>query len=314
MRPLGLALSGAIFAVLLALAGAPAPVSAQSPAPAPSGDEARRAELAAAWQAGDRAGTKGPADVTLIDQAVLKLPADYFFVPKAEGTRIMRALGNTVEPTFVGLIVGTRQSDRWIVVASYIKEGYIKDDDAKDWKADELLQNLKDGTEEANKDRVTRGFSELEVLGWVEQPSYDALTHRLVWSLLLKQKGQPDSAEKGINYNTYALGRDGYFSLNLLTSSSRVNADKGAAYELLAALNYNSGKGYEDFNASTDHIAAYGLAALVGGVVAKKLGLFALMGVFVLKFAKIIGAAAIALGAGIWNFFRRKPKSATPNS
>jgi len=31
----------------------------------------------------------------------------------------------------------------------------------------------------------------------------------------------------------------------------------------------------------------------------------------VLKFAKIIGAAAIALGAGIWDFFRRKPKSAS---
>jgi uncharacterized membrane-anchored protein len=314
MRPLRFALIGAIVAVLLAIVGAPAPVSAQSPASAPSGEEARRAELAAAWQAGDKAGTKGPADVTLIDQAVLKLPADYFFVPKAEGTRIMRALGNTVhEPTFVGLIVGTRQSDQWIVVAGYIKEGYIKDDDAKDWNADELLQNLKDGTEEANKDRVARGFSELEVLGWVDKPSYDALTHRLVWSLLTKQKGRPDSAEKGINYNTYALGRDGYFSLNLLTSSSRVNADKGAAYELLAALSYDSGKRYDDFNASTDHIAEYGLAALVGGVVAKKLGLFALLGVFVLKFAKIIGVAVVAMGAGIWNFFRRKPKSA-PNA
>jgi uncharacterized membrane-anchored protein len=316
MRPLGFALIGAIVVVSLALVGAPAPALAQSPAPAPapSSEEARRAELAAAWQAADKAGTKGPADVTLIDQAVLKLPADYFFVPKAEGTRIMRALGNTVEPTFVRLIVGTRQSDRWIVVANYIKEGYIKDDDAKDWNADELLQNLKNGTEEANRDRVERGFSELEVLGWVEKPTYDALAHRLVWSLLIRQKGQPDTAEKGINYNTYALGRDGYFSLNLLTSSSRVNADKSAAYELLAALGYNSGKRYDDFNASTDHIAEYGLAALVGGVVAKKLGLFALIGVFVLKFAKIIGAAAIAFGAGIWNFFRRKPKSATPNS
>ena len=315
MRPLGFALIGAIAAVLLALVGAPAPALAQSPAPAPSGDEARRAELAAAWQAGDRAGTKGPADVTLIDQAVLKLPADYFFVPKAEGTRIMRALGNTVEPTFIGLIVGTRQSDRWIVVASYIKEGYIKDDDAKDWKADELLQNLKDGTEEANKDRVARGFPELEVLGWVEKPAYDALTHRLVWSLLAKLKGEADSAEKGINYNTYALGRDGYFSLNLLTSTDRVAADQKAAHELLAALSYNPGKRYEDFNASTDHIAEYGIAALIGGVAAKKLGLFAVIGVFVAKFAKAIFLAALAMGGGIWNFFRRRlVKSAGPDA
>src|SRR5215470_472560 len=46
----------------------------------------------------------------------------------------------------------------------------IKDDDAKEWNADELLQNLKDGTSESNKDRVARGFPELEVLGWVEKP------------------------------------------------------------------------------------------------------------------------------------------------
>jgi uncharacterized membrane-anchored protein len=307
-----------VCAVAIFLAGIAAPAAAQAPstpAPAAQSEEARIAESNAAWQAGEKASTRGPADIALIDQGMPKLPADYAFIPKAEGVRIMRALGNTLnEPTFVGLIVGTRRTDQWIVVARHIKEGYIKDDDARDWNADDLLQNLKDGTAEANKDRAARGFRELEVLGWVEKPTYNSATHRLVWSLLSRQKGQPDSADKSINYNTYALGRDGYFSLNLLTSSSRVNADKGAAHELLAALSYNSGKRYDDFNVSTDHIAEYGLAALVGGVVAKKLGLFALFGVFVVKFAKVIGIAALALGDGIWNFVRRKPKNASPNA
>ena len=49
--------------------------------------------------------------------------------------------------------------------------------------------------------------------------------------------------------------------------------DDDAGHELLADLDYNSGKRYEDFNASTDHIAEYGLAALIGGIAAKKLGL-----------------------------------------
>jgi len=312
VRKYRIAFEGTVIVMLLATLALPILVRAQS-APNAQSEEARRAESRAAWQAGEKAGTKGPADISLIDQASLKLATDYFFIPKAEGTRIMRAFGNTVyEPNFVGLIVGTRQNDQWIVVASYTKEGYIKDDDAKDWNAEELLQNLKDGTAESNKDRAARGFPELEVLGWVEKPAYDSTTHRLVWSLLAKHKGQPDSAVMGINYNTYALGRDGYFSLNLLTTSSRVNTDKMAAQELLAALSYNPGKSYEDFNSSTDHIAAYGIAALIGGVVAKKLGLFALAGVFLVKFAKVIGVAALALGGGIWNFFRRKSKNATP--
>jgi uncharacterized membrane-anchored protein len=196
------------------------------------------------------------------------------------------------------------------VVTRYIKDGYIKDDDAKNWNADDLLQNIKEGTEDANKDRVTRGFPEIEVIGWVEKPAYDAATHRLVWSMLSKHKGEPDTGTKGVNYNTYALGRDGYFSLNLLTNSARVNADKVFAHELLADLSYNSGKRYEDFNSATDHIAEYGIAALIGGVVAKKLGLLALIGAFALKFAKIIAVGVAAFGAAVMRFFRRKPRDA----
>jgi len=256
---------------------------------APPSEASRKAELAAAWQAASKAGSGGPSDVALIDQAALKLPAEYFFVPKAEGVRVLRALGNVVnDSTFVGLVVGLHQNDQWIVVIRYVKEGYIKDDDAKNWNADELLKNISDGVEQANKDRVARGFPELQVIGWVEPPGYDAATHRLVWSLLAKDKDEPDHAQKSINYNTYALGRDGYFSLNLLSGSERIASEKAVAHELLADLSYNAGERYEDFSATTDRIAEYGLAALIGGIAIKKLGLFALFVALVLKFAKVL--------------------------
>jgi uncharacterized membrane-anchored protein len=277
---------------------------------APPSEASRKAELAAAWQAASTAGSGGPGDIALIDQATLKLPANYFFVPKAEGARVLRALGNVVnESAFIGLVVGQRQNDQWIVVIRYVKEGYIKDDDAKNWNADELLKSIRDGVEETNKDRAARGFPELQVIGWVEPPGYSAETHRLVWSLLAKDKDQPDNAQKSVNYNTYALGRDGYFSLNLLSGSDRIAGEKAVAHELLADLSYNAGKRYEDFSATTDRIAAYGLAALIGGIAVKKLGLFALLFAFVLKFAKIFLIGAAVVGAGVMKFFRRKPRN-----
>jgi uncharacterized membrane-anchored protein len=276
---------------------------------APSSEDARKAELVAAWQAASKAGTDGPVDIDLIDQATLKLPAHYFFVPKSEGARVLRALGNVVnDSTFAGLVVGSGQNDQWIVVIRYVKEGYIKDDDARNWNADELLKSIKEGVDESNKDRVARGFPEMQVIGWVEPPGYDAVSHRLVWSMLGQDKGQPVNAAKGINYNTYALGRDGYFSLNLLSSSERIATEKAVAHELLDDLSYKPGKRYEDFSASTDRIAAYGLAALVGGIAIKKLGLFALLIGVVLKFAKVIFIGAAVMGAGVMKFFRRKPR------
>lgn len=307
-----------IFAVVFLLLALLAPVvahaeDAPTPAPPPSA-ATRQAELQAAWEAAGNAGTKGPAKIPLIDQATLNISGDYVFIPKAEGMRLMRALGNTIDDrTFVGLVLGATSKIRWIVVARYIKEGYIKDDDAKNWNADELLQSLKDGTEESNKDRAARGFPEMEILGWVEKPAYDETTHRLVWSARLNPKGQPSGGTTGINYNTYALGRDGYFSFNLLTSSDHIGNDKGIAQELLADLAYNKGKNYEDFNVSTDHIAAYGLAALVGGLAAKKLGLLAVIGVFVAKFAKVIALAVFGFGAAVMKLFRRNPKNARPD-
>jgi uncharacterized membrane-anchored protein len=295
-----------IAAVILAATLGSLSAFAQTAAP---NEAARKAEAVAAWQAASQAGVAGPTDVALIDQAKLKLPLGYFFVPKTEGARVLRALGNVVDTTtFIGLVVGTHKDDRWIVVIRYVKEGYIKDDDAKNWNADELLKNITQGVEETNKDRITRGFPELEVIGWIQPPAYDAATHRLVWSMLAKDKGQAEDEPKGVNFNTYALGRDGYFSLNLLSNSDRIAGEKAVAQELLANLAYNDGKRYEDFSASTDRIAEYGLAALIGGIAVKKLGLFALMIAVGLKFAKAIIFGAAVLGAGIMKIFRRKPR------
>ena len=297
----------AAFSALLLALFASLPAFAQA---APPSEAARKAELIAAWEAAGKAGSAGPGDITLIDQAILRLPADYFFVPRAEGVRVLRALGNLVnDSSFIGLVVGARQNDQWIVVIRYIKDGYIKDDEAKHWNADELLKNISEGVDEANKDRIARGFPEMQVIGWVEPPGYDTATHRLVWSMVAKDKDQPDNTEKSVNYNTYALGRDGYFSLNLLSGSERIGGEKSVAHKLLAELGYNAGKRYEDFNATTDRIAEYGILALVGGAVAKKLGLFALLAALALKFGKVIILGAVVLGAAAMKFFRRKPRN-----
>jgi uncharacterized membrane-anchored protein len=298
--------------VLASVAGVlfPLAVLQAEPAPATAADR----EYEAAVVAARKVLQQGPADVKLLNQAMLKLPEGFGFIPSREAAALLRSMGNVVHQEPIGVIVPLGDGGGWFVVARYEGAGYIKDDDAKDWNADELLSSIKSGTEEANKERKARGISEMEILGWVEPPRYSATSHQLVWSISSKDKGDTSTQNRGINYNTYALGREGYISMNLVTDLQSIESQKPVAQTLLAGLRFNDGKRYADFNSSTDKVATYGLAALVGGVAAKKLGLFAVAAAFFVKFAKVFALAGLAALAGLGKWWSGRKNRNTPKA
>lgn len=260
----------------------------------------------ATWEAAMASMVLGPGTVQLRDQATLAIPEGFGYVPQEQAAAVMRLMGNQTDGRFLGLVYPLSDEDQYFVSLDYEDSGYIKDDEAKDWDADELLESLKEGTEAGNQEREKLGIDPIKVTRWVEPPNYDAASHRLVWSAeaVLKNGEDPDPT---INYNTYVLGREGYISANLITVASTVDVDRQQAGPLLQAVTFNDKKRYSDFDSSTDKVAAYGLTALVGGLAAKKLGLLAVIAAFVLKFAKIIAVAAVALIAGLRKFvFRPK--------
>jgi uncharacterized membrane-anchored protein len=283
-----------------------AEATASSPA------EQHRADIEAAMTAAQKVQVKGPAEITLKDQAKLRLPAGYVWIPEPQAGQVMKAWGNQIDEREIGLVFPTADDQDWVVVAQYEPSGYIKDDDAKNWKIDEMFKSFKEGTEAANEDRRQRGFPELEIVDWVERPAYDATAHRLIWSMSSRHKGAEPGARQSINYNTYALGREGYITLNMITGTDTIAREKGFAQLLIGGIDFNEGKRYADFNAGTDKTAEYGLAALVGGIAAKKLGFFALAAGLFAKFAKVIAVAVIGGGAVLRKLFGKKNPPDTP--
>ena len=92
----------------------------------------------------------------------------------------MREAGNATDPNRYGLILPESENEdgdtNWMVDLTFTDSGYIKDDDAKEWDVEAMLEQLKEGTEEQNKERASRNLPELETRGWVEKPQYDAKT------------------------------------------------------------------------------------------------------------------------------------------
>lgn len=262
----------------------------------------QEAEMKAAVAALEEAAQPGPANITLGGQATLKLPEGYAYVPPKEANRVLKAMGNGDESTRLGLILPPEGDS--FVVPRYIAAGYIKDEEAADWNADDLLAGLTEDNEENNKERAARGLPQMEIVGWNQKPTYDKASHRLVWAIEMADKGVA-KAEHGANYNTYVLGREGYLSMNLVSDFGTLGANKPHVANLLAQTSFDDGKRYADFNATTDKVAEYGISALVTGVAAKKLGLFAVIAAFVAKFAKLFAIAGFALVVGLGKFFKR---------
>ena len=267
------------------------------------------AEQRQVWDDVAQAAKKGPVDVPLVDEAVLHVPDGEVFVPQPQADRLLNMFGNPgSDPEMPGLILPRDPKANWFMPVRFHKVGYIKDDDAKTWNVEDMLKGFKEGTLEQNKEREKIGVPGLEIVGWSEVPRYDSARQRLVWAMTSRDIGAKPDEPLNVNYNTYALGRDGYFSMNMVTSLDELPALKPVAEEQLAALEYNTGKRYADFDAKSDHVAEYGLAALVVGVAAHKLGFLAILGVFLAKFAKLIFVGLAVFGGGVMKFFGRKAK------
>lgn len=76
---------GYIFMLLCAVA---LTVHAQTPT------RDQEAEMKAATEAAKVVAKEGPADIALKDQATLKLPEGYVFIPQPEADRMLKAMGN----------------------------------------------------------------------------------------------------------------------------------------------------------------------------------------------------------------------------
>ena len=296
-----MALRAASATVFLLLALSFGSAGAQSPAPPPE-DPQRAAENKQI----NAAAKHGPIDIPLRDEATLSVPKGEVFLPAQEAGILLKRMGNFTNDQLLGLILPEGDAN-WFVVADYDNSGYVKDEEGKDIDAGKLLQDMKEATEAGNKERREKNIDPFRVSRWIEAPHYDQASRHLVWSIELETLDAKGAVKaRNLNYNTYALGRDGFIELNLVTGVATVEKDKAYVRQLLSDLHFKPGKRYEDFNASTDKVAAFGLLALIGGVAAKKLGLLALAGVFLVKFAKIGLAAVIGGFAAFRKFFRKK--------
>lgn len=248
----------------------------------------------------------GPTDAKLGDQALLKVPSGYQFLGAQETQHLLKQMGNFPSGSELGLITATGEGEEWFMVVRYIDAGYVKDDEAANWDADALMAAIKEGTDEDNRRRQAQGFPPLVIRGWEEKPHYDKAANKVVWAISAQER-----ESVGVNYNTLALGRQGYLSMNMVGSLEQLAVLKPHVSRLLANVEFVEGKRYTDFNSTTDKVAAVGLSALIAGAAVKS-GLLAKLWAFIIPLVmagkKLLMLAVIALGGLAAKYFNKKPR------
>ncbi|MET1112326.1 MAG: DUF2167 domain-containing protein [Allosphingosinicella sp.] len=241
--------------------------------------------------------------------AVLHLGKDYYYLPAAEAKRVLvEGWGNPPETAegVLGLVFPAGKTfldDVWGAVITYEATGYVTDKDAASTDYDELIKEMKAGTESVNEERTRQGYPAQHLVGWAQAPTYDPRSHSLVWAKNVQFEGQTDNT---LSYDVRLLGRQGVLSLNMITGMSKLADTKQAAAKFAGAAEFRPGSRYADYQPGKDKTADYGLAGLVaagaGVAVAKKVGLIGIILAFGKKFLILI----LAFGAGIIAWVKRK--------
>lgn len=170
------------------------------------------------------------------------------------------------------------------VVYTFHKIGFIETNDWEDnINKDEMLEEIQDGTKEANKQRA-EGYPDLFVDGWAQEPFLDRDKNIVYWAI----SAHDSNNDKLVNAKALKLGRQGYTEILWIGDAEQFTNSETILEPVLANYQYIEGFQYDDFIPGKDTVAAAGVGALVYKLVTGKVAAKAGVGVIaaILIFAK----------------------------
>ncbi|PYO90230.1 MAG: hypothetical protein DMD58_07345 [Gemmatimonadetes bacterium] len=244
---------------------------------------------AAAAQADKIPWARGPAKGALGSEATINVPAGCLFTGRDGVKTFLAVTENPVSGNERGVIMCQSEAspDPWFVLFSYDQSGYVRDDEGSNLDADAILESVRRGTEEANRERKRHGWSTLSVDGWATKPFYDRATNNLTWAIT----AHDNTGGRTVNHSVRLLGRGGVMHADLVTTPEQLNSLVPTFNGMIGGYTYSPGFKYAEWR-SGDKVAAYGLTALVAGGAGVALAKSGLL----VKFWKLI---VVGVGAGL---------------
>lgn len=227
--------------------------------------------------------------------ATINVPEGYKYLNAKQSEVVLNKVwSNPPDKPTLGLLfrdtTDVLASSPWVVEISYEEGGYVNDNDASSIDYTALLAQMKKDAEAENAKRVKLGYEPVSIVGWAVEPTYDAKNKRLVWGREMKFGNDKVNS---LNYHICIFGRKGVLMLNIITEMDKLPALKKDIDKVIAAISFNKGNSYADYDDSNDIEAAYGIEALVSG---KGLGKADSANVWMMLALGLVGIAVVFRG------------------
>jgi uncharacterized membrane-anchored protein len=234
------------------------------------------------------------------DKAEFKLTGSLLFLNDIDTNKFLQMNGNLPQTDSYTIANG---GAGWFGILKFENDGYVKDDEKID--ADALLEALKEGNKIGNEQKRGKGLPTMILEGWYFPPRYDSENKRLEWGTKLRSESDQTVT---VNVTTKILGRSGHTTAILVTNPKNIEVDLVDFKQALKNFDYVNGEKYSEWKQG-DHVAAYGLGALVLGgaaAVASKKGFFAVILGFLAAVWKIALVGLIGVFAWLKSLFTGK--------
>lgn len=200
----------------------------------------------------------GPANINILDQAVIYLSENDVFIPSNAAAKFNELINDVPDDNLVGIIISKDLNFDWYITVDFLKLGYMRDKDADSLNISHLLKSVKRQIAIENSTRLANGGSPIEITGWFEAPSYDDRSHKLTLSYLLKEDSQ-----QAVNYRQILFGREGFIVFGLIALKSQVTENIPNIQRISSTLYYKAGKRHEDFVEGRDRVIGRGVPSLL---------------------------------------------------
>jgi len=246
-------------------------------------------------------------------KAHLEVKPGFRFLGHDDARKVLEQYwGNPPDDSVLGLLVPDDSQlgmdHSWAVVVTYSDEGYVSDEEAAKMDFDAMLEEMQQATLDANEERKQAGYGTVELVGWAQPPRYDAASKRIHWAKELAFDGEQGHT---VNYDIRVLGRGGFLSLNAVADAADLPRVRQGMEQVLPMAQFDAGQRYADYQPGRDKLAAYGIAALVGGGLAAKAGLFAKLGALLLAGKKLVVLLLIGIAGLVRRIFGGRKKGET---